>query len=472
MSILLERPPTSEVGTGWIPPVFVVVLGTAMAGFGAAMLGNLTWIKSDGLLAGGAALIALAPFARTMLDPVMVSTPFMYYTLSPVGGLLTVGTSDVILPVIVGVLALSAVVRAGRGSQHGVPPSERLPAAPGLLVLGLLVMSGTTVWWQMVDPDFMLARAVADGLKLSIGVAYLWVVVVLVRRYGWEGAIRAARIWAAVATGLAVLTVVGMTGAVSIVPSDGHRSLGYFEDANLYAGYLLVSLSLVLFVGILRPSPWQLAQSVLLLGALVATGSRGGLVSLSLLVLFVIVIVNSLRVRLAVLGLGALGVVVLHWVVGAREGGGAALLGVDRLAAASDQVDSTRFELWSVAIEQWLASPLWGIGLGQFERHSAEVRRLETGLGLVTHNSFLFFLVSFGVLGLALFLYLFWWLLRSIYTATALPRPARHALASGLLVIASQMMTLNLQNLRYVWAYFGLVLGIALLARTRPEEIR
>ena len=67
-------------------------------------------------------------------------------------------------------------------------------------------------------------------------------------------------------------------------------------------------------------------------------------------------------------------------------------------------------------------------------------------------------------------MYLLWWIVRDLYRAPHLTRHAKHALASGVLVICSQMMTLNLQNLRYVWIYFGLVLGISLLAPAGWDE--
>ena len=89
---------------------------------------------------------------------------------------------------------------------------------------------------------------------------------------------------------------------IEIIPSDGYRSLGYFLDPNLYAGYLLLSLSVVLFLAVVSPSVWRSAQAVLLIGAVVTTGSRGGLVSLVLLVTFAALMINSARARTLVLG--------------------------------------------------------------------------------------------------------------------------------------------------------------------------
>jgi O-antigen ligase len=156
-----------------------------------------------------------------------------------------------------------------------------------------------------------------------------------------------------------------------------------------------------------------------------------------------------------------------------NRGAGTSILGLDRLFFASGDVnDDPRLSLWSLAIEKWLDAPVWGIGLGQFERFSGDAFRTarSSGLGYVTHNTFLFFLVAFGVLGLALFLAMMGWVVARLYAAPGLSRNAKHALMSGVVVLASQMMTLNLQNLRYVWVYFGLVLGLSMVSREAEAE--
>ncbi len=340
-----------------------------------------------------------------------------------------------------------------------------------LIVLTVLLCTASTVLWTVLSPDFLAARSIADTVKLAAGVGYLIVVFVLVRRVGMEGALRSFRLWGWTATALSLGSLAGITGAVEIIPSDGYRSLGYFQDANLYAGYLLVSLSVLIFLGTVtaKSSPWLPVQAVVILGGIITTGSRGGMLSLALLVGFATLIINSARLRLMVLaGVGA--VTAGGWWLLAHRDQGVTVLGVDRLFFASKTQaveDDPRVALWVRAIEKWLDAPVWGIGAGQFERFSGDVFRVakSSGLGYVTHNSFLFFLVSFGVIGFGLFLYLLWWIFRDLYRAPHLDRFAKHALASGIVVILSQMMTLNLQNLRYVWIYFGLVLGVAMLER-------
>ncbi|MDP2775045.1 MAG: O-antigen ligase family protein [Nocardioides sp.] len=463
-------PPLAEPpGSRWPLAILLAGFGLLFTAAGIALRGS-SWILPDGLLGGGIALIVCAPLARSMLEPLVVSSPFMFYTLSPVGGILTVGSSDALLPVFVFLLLAGAALARGRRPRVVRPP---VPAAMPLIMLTLLLCTASTVLWTVLSPDFLAARSIADTVKLAAGVGYLMVVFILVRRVGMEGALQSFRLWGWTATALSLGSLAGITGAVEIIPSDGYRSLGYFQDANLYAGYLLVSLSVLIFLGTVSTpavsSRWLPVQAVVILGGIVTTGSRGGMLSLALLVAFATLIINSAKLRLMVLaGIGV--VTAAGWWLLANRDSGVTVLGLDRLFFASKTQaveDDPRVALWVRAIEKWLDAPIWGIGAGQFERFSGDVFRVakSSGLGYVTHNSFLFFLVSFGVIGFGLFAYLLWWIVRDLYRAPHLNRNAQHALASGIVVILSQMMTLNLQNLRYVWIYFGLVLGVAMLER-------
>ncbi len=291
----LRRPDASR----WPLAILLAGFGLLFAAAGLALRGS-TWILPDGLLGGGIALVVCAPIARSMLEPLVVSSPFMFYTLSPVGGILTVGSSDALLPIFVFLMLAGAAVARGRRVHVPRPP---VPAAMPLIVLTVLLCTASTVLWTVLSPDFLAARSIADTVKLAAGVGYLIVVFVLVRRVGMEGALRSFRLWGWTATALSLGSLAGITGAVEIIPSDGYRSLGYFQDANLYAGYLLVSLSVLIFLGTVtaKSSPWLPVQAVVILGGIITTGSRGGMLSLALLVGFATLIINSARLRLMVL---------------------------------------------------------------------------------------------------------------------------------------------------------------------------
>jgi O-antigen ligase len=439
----------------------LILSGAFMVAAGLALRGS-SWILPDGLLGGGVALLVMSPFARGALDVVVTLSPFMFYTLSPVGGILTVGSSDLLLPVMVGTMLAAAVV----GQRLVSRELPRMGAATLMILVAAVLTVGSIAVWTIADPDFLAKRAIADAVKLAIGVVYFVVVYRQAVAGGYAVTMRAMRIWAWTATGLSVATLGGITGAVTLIPSDGYRSEGYFEDPNLYAGYLLVSFSVVLFLATTTNSIWLPLQGLAITGGLVMTGSRAGLGSLVLLVLFALVVIRSARLRGMLVAIVGASVLAFFWLV-AHRGNGTSILGIDRLFFASNDVeDDPRLALWHRAIEKWLDHPVAGIGLGQFERFSGDAFRVarSSGLGYVTHNTFLFFLVSFGVIGLGLFLAMLAWLSVRLYSAPGLSRNAKHALMSGIVVLCSQFMTLNLQNLRYVWVYFGLLLGMSVVA--------
>jgi len=296
------------------------------------------------------------------------------------------------------------------------------------------------------------------------------VVFVLCKQGGYAVTQRAMWFWTWTATALSAGSLMGITGAIVIIPSDGYRSQGFFEDPNLYAGYLLLSFAIVLYLATTSTSFWLPVQGLFITGGIVTAGSRGGLASLVLLVLFALVVIKSARLRGMLVGIILVGTAGLAFLVTHRDSG-TSILGLDRLFFAQDVGDDPRLKLWGRAIEKWSDHPVWGIGAGQFERFSGDVFRVakSTGFGYVTHNTYLYFLVAFGVIGLGLFLGMIGWIVIRLYSATGLSRISKHALMSGVVVLASQFMTLNLQNLRYVWIYFGLLLGMSVVASQRDE---
>lgn len=442
----------------------LAALGVACIGLGLPLIGS-TWIDPAGITAAGIALVVLAVPIRTTLDVLVVLSPFMFRVITPVG-LLNLGTSDVLLPAILAGLLVRAVV------EHE-PLRDRASVVAGgvpIAVAATVLVTGSLTVWSVADPDFLVTKAVSDTAKITVGVVYLGLVVVLVRRLGRESAYRSVALWTWVATATAAASVVGGVIGVDLVPNDGFRSLGFFADPNLYAGYLLLTLALLVLRATREAGPLLILQALVLVGGLVATGSRGGLGTLVLLALFTAFAIRSARVRLAIIGFG-LAAALVGWLLLPEDDGSGNVLGVDRLRVSSGESgDDARFELWALAVRLWLGHPLFGIGLGQYPRFSVgivgEIKTSE--LGHVVHNSFLSILVSLGVVGLAIFLLMFAWVLRTVYASPGLTRNQKHALTGGVLVIAAQMMTLNLENLRYVWIYFGLAVGLAVAGPPEP----
>jgi O-antigen ligase len=139
------------------------------------------------------------------------------------------------------------------------------------------------------------------------------------------------------------------------------------------------------------------------------------------------------------------------------------LPGLGRLTTSAHSVGTdSRFQLWSRAFHLWTHHPLFGIGIGQFGRYSSDILGTSpiTGTGFIAHNTFLSFLAELGAFG---FLLSVGGILSLTYIAARadhLDGAVRASLLIGILVLWAEMMTLNLQNVRYVWIFAGLLLGL------------
>ena len=128
-------------------------------------------------------------------------------------------------------------------------------------------------------------------------------------------------------------------------------------------------------------------------------------------------------------------------------------------SSAANAGSDPRWNLWQQAVELWLDHPVLGIGLGQFTRFSHGLTPyVGDGVhGQVAHNTFLSFAAETGAVGALTFIAVLVFPVRMLIRSRPFPAPER-ALLIGVAVLSGMMMTLNLQNLRYVWVYLALVL--------------
>jgi hypothetical protein len=131
---------------------------------------------------------------------------------------------------------------------------------------------------------------------------------------------------------------------------------------------------------------------------------------------------------------------------------------------SSDISDQGRWIANRHALEMWRTAPVFGVGLGVFFAKSAQWFEAP----MVIHSTPVWLLTEFGLLGIALFGWLFYLLLRHVFSGWAsLPKlPGDRALLFLLLVFAifSQVHEMLYQRI------FWLVLGV-LLARPWPPAV-
>ena len=304
-----------------------------------------------------------------------------------------------------------------------------------------------------------------------------------------------------VVLGLAALLI----GASSILAFAGYPSLfevkegrasGGVGDPSYFANVQLVALPLVITVasGIktlwLR---WTLYASILvMIGSVLTSLSRGGLIALLLLLALVPLLpartlFASRRQKAVMLLVIAFGTVALGTRASVREGIQNRVASIAGSGGeAGSQGGSGREQIWAAARLSISERPLLGLGYGAFVHSSNELMLRTPGVDLTfyklrehgaeAHNAYLGTTAELGFPGLALFLFL----VGSIVAANR--RTVRRARASGQLFAGRMANALNLSVLgwaisslfistetsRPLWIMLGLALALPKLVDDRP----
>jgi putative inorganic carbon (HCO3(-)) transporter len=228
---------------------------------------------------------------------------------------------------------------------------------------------------------------------------------------------------------------------------EGLRLSGMLLDPNAYGGFLVVTL-VVAEAASFGPAPlfgkttlW-IIRLTLGLGILF-TFSRSAWVALglSLLVFFALRPREAGRLVLA----GLIGAPCLLLVLGPRF-----VPIFETMASRPKQVQG-RFELIHDALAQFARHPVFGGGIGSFRLSEGEI----------AHNSAMWFLADFGLVGLAVFLgFLGWFFAKSWYAYRFAPtreRPVALALLLAHTAMLGLAMGIEAFYQRHWWLVFGLI---------------
>ncbi|MEA3020051.1 MAG: hypothetical protein QOI47_1575 [Actinomycetota bacterium] len=143
----------------------------------------------------------------------------------------------------------------------------------------------------------------------------------------------------------------------------------------------------------------RIAAALVILAAIIGTFARADIVGLTAAGAWV-VISGRLRIRWVVVSLAAVALIGLTAYEVRPD------LIENSLAlkenVAQKNVDS-RYGLWAVAVDEWQAAPIFGVGPGNYEVRFPEFKSPFRQKVETTHNAYLNILAELGLLGLALF---------------------------------------------------------------------
>jgi O-antigen ligase len=223
-----------------------------------------------------------------------------------------------------------------------------------------------------------------------------------VRRYGGRAIVAAT-------VGVSILGFVRST-------TYGRFGIGYTLDPNDTAALLVIMLPLVFYTLRGRSALFQILTAVavlILAGGVIKTGSRGGLLGLAATFLVLPIVLHG-RQRTIMIVTFIVGVTTAPFVIQGefRDRVQAMISGEDYNYTAG----GGRMELWKRGVRYMKSSPVFGVGINNFEvtdQADAEGERRAVQSIATAHNSFIQIGAELGFPGLALFIFIILYSLRA-----------------------------------------------------------
>jgi len=387
-----------------------------------------------------------------LITIIAVLYPFEYDT-----GLTNYSLGDAV----VGPVALFVVLRSLVGRLVGWPRYT-------VQLLALVVVAIASSLANAFSPAIYFSASSALGETAKLFSAGLWMCVMfwLLSDDFSRGFYQLACSSALLATGFAVSSL-----WVTVRETSDYRPTGPFGNTNLYASYLCLNVFLVLGA---REAREELRRTRRRLPALLRwPGPLLGPVMLPLLVLGILATASRGAMVGCVAGLVLSGSLQLRRMPPRRLAtlvGGLAILGMtgawyvrqeplvlrrlQSTAEGSGPNIENRLELWHAGREALATHPILGVGYGQLRNYV----ELATGNNKPVHQTFISMGAELGVVGLLVFLWLLFTVVRDTMPARSprYPEVAR-ACRGFVIAIITQGLFTNVQHSRALWMIIGVI---------------
>ncbi|MCK5359947.1 MAG: O-antigen ligase family protein [Gammaproteobacteria bacterium] len=277
------------------------------------------------------------------------------------------------------------------------------------------------------------------------------------------------------------ITVLSSFNIVSVerasVDDRWGRTRGAFAEANQFAAYLACFIPLLAAFFITAKSKvikFVIAGIVFLaLYVLLLTGSRGGLVALAVAIAVYYILASKQDIGKTLLNLIGIYLLIIFMVVlvfftlPETTANGLLLKITGKFVEeSSTDYSSGRFGMWTMALGYFISSPVFGTGWATF----------IPLFGGNSHNDYILFLVTLGVIGLYLFVRIFITLFKSaMYWRKQDQKYAQfyNAYIGGLSAFMVAMIFVNIYNPSYfVMMYSALILKLGSIASKSSPDIK
>lgn len=394
-------------------------------------------------------LVGLAGLLGRVFKPLIVVPlvlPYMFYV--DVGFQMNISAVDAFLPFLFFALLKNVSPRQPRI----VLP--RLVWHPLVLVFVVIVIFGSASSAVLFsETDFSASRFLLDVFKVFSCLAVYFVFITAFARATSRDRYVFVLAWVGSATAVGSIACIEYL----VAPGEVERVSATFKDPNLLGLYLVVSFGLLIMMLDQTRRICLLLPAVLLLAAIMFTGSRGAILSLAVLWTVCLVVVPLRNAADFAIRASSL-VLMIAFVYMFRSH----IPALERIAVTGFSLESERrFQIWHAAVEVWASSPILGIGLGQFAYNVRNYVNVDTNV--VAHNTALSLLAELGLAGFITFSIPLAAVMVSLVRSSGRDVASVYLLAVwGAVLVAS--MTLNIQYTRFVWVLVSFSVVVSAVA--------
>jgi len=346
----------------------------------------------------------------------------------------------------------------------------------GLIAL-MLIANSAAYFIESITTGSLLLQ-VNEGIKLFTIALYFYAGYNFINKK--EDIIRVSCIWLCTTAVICVLSIIAVIAAYQgstllgsfLISADIKRLTGTLTDPNLAAAYLSLSFFIaLLFIHISRNKLQKSISYVtlaLIMASIVLTQSRSGLIAffLALAIYLLLTFQRSFKlvpVIFLLLVTGFFGFLSIDARLFDKQITGSMEKRFGQVIEQSGEAE-VRSNLARAAFEMGKDYPLLGVGRGNFRFNSQPYyerigidtgsRSFETQYGIkIPHNTYLTFFAELGVLGLVLFLTIFYQAFRVNWKF----KKVNLIFLALLLSYLIQALAINLENFRGIWFILGII---------------
>jgi O-antigen ligase len=253
-----------------------------------------------------------------------------------------------------------------------------------------------------------------------------------------------------------------------------------FSEPNQYAGYLVLFIPLLMTFVLFNKSLIIKGSSAFVLLtafiALITTGSRGGIFSFFISMLFFFYILNRKKMlNLPTLIATILAISIIGFVSVAVAPANVKNTVLKRLdpteAETLEDYTAGRLKVWRNGMQLFAEKPVFGFGLRTF----TGLMEKKFGIHRAAHNQYLNYLVQFGIIGTILFLLVYYKIFQVMwrnqkFTSDFWEKGLFISYIAGFLGYIISMLSVNMSDPRYIfWFYTAVFLRYGQLRKINQE---